>query len=273
MEPNEIVVGCMLDALVCNERVEEAVTLCHQWKRTVKPNAVIFSTLVKGFSNARQADRAMDIYHDFLSEGVQMNSVCYNALIDSQARVGDMDQVTLLFEAMRRDGIAPDVVTYSTIVKGYCVQGDLDHAFDVFRGMQRDSMAREAIVYNTVLDGCANKGRIDLAEALLEDMEKYNVIPTNFTLGILVKMYGRARQVDKAFHVVDSLTKRHDFAANKEVLTCLIRTCLSNRAFDRALKVFDRLRRSANGADAKAYQTIILGLRARGGSGMRSPSR
>jgi len=32
MEPNEIVLGCMLDALACNSKTEEAVTLLHKWK-------------------------------------------------------------------------------------------------------------------------------------------------------------------------------------------------------------------------------------------------
>jgi hypothetical protein len=91
-------------------------------------------------------------------------------------------------------------------------------------------------------------------------MERHGVVPSNFTLGILVKMWGRARQLEKAFDAVDSLTKKYNFAPNKEVLTCLISTCLSNHAADRAYEVFERLKQSSYGADKKAYQTMILGL-------------
>merc|ERR1719432_421784 len=113
-----------------------------------------------------------------------------------------MDEVSELVEAMEPDGCGPDAITYSTIVKGYCVKGDLDKAFEVFRGMQRSSMANDAIIYNTILDGCTRHSRMDLADKILFDLEKYQIIPSNFTLGILVKMYGRRHMLDKAFEVV-----------------------------------------------------------------------
>jgi len=99
-------------------------------------------------------------------------------------RAGAMDGVSELVEAMEPDGCAPDCITYSTIIKGYCVKGDLEKAFEVFHGMQKNGMAGDSTIYNTVLDGCTRHGRMDLAEELLVDMERFNVVPSNFTLGI-----------------------------------------------------------------------------------------
>merc|ERR1719323_1247357 len=194
MEPNAIVLGCMLDALVCNGCIEEAVKLFRTWQGCLQPNTVIYSTLIKGFANSHQAERAMAMWREMRGTGVKLNTVVYNAVIDAQARVGAMDGVSELVEAMEPDGCAPDCITYSTIVKGYCVKGDLEKAFEVFHGMQKNGMAGDSIIYNTVLDGCTRHSRMDLADQLLEDMEKYNITPSNFTLGILVKMYGRRRQ-------------------------------------------------------------------------------
>merc|ERR1719468_1286108 len=168
--PNDIVLGCMLDALVCNGQIEEALDLFRRWKSHVKGNTVLWSTLIKGFANTNQADRAMDAWKEMRSEGIKMNTVAYNAVIDAQARVGAMDAVSKLVETMAIDGCTPDTITYSTIVKGYCVKGDLDKAFQVFRDMQKNKMAGDSIVYNTVLDGCTRHGRMDLADILLEDM-------------------------------------------------------------------------------------------------------
>merc|ERR1719210_150242 len=134
---------------------------------------------------------------------------------------------------MGPDGCAPDTITYSTIVKGYCVKGDLDKAFEVFRGTQKNKMAGDSIIYNTVLDGCTRHGRMDLADQLLQDMEEYTVVPTNFTLGILVKMYGRRKQLDKAFEVVEQLPKRFGFLPNAQVRTCLMCACLNNGSLER----------------------------------------
>jgi len=257
--PNDIVLGCMLDALVCNGQIDEALDMFRKWKNRVPGNTVLWSTLIKGFANTHQAERAMDAWREMRSEGIKMNTVAYNAVIDAQARVGAMDAVSKLVETMAIDGCTPDTITYSTIVKGYCVKGDLDKAFEVFRGMQKNRMAGDSIIYNTVLDGCTRHGRMDLADILLEDMDKYSVVPSNFTLGILVKMYGRRRQLHKALEVVKELPAKHGFFPNAQVRTCLMCTCINNNALDTAFEVFEDVKKHSQGIDAKAYGAMISG--------------
>jgi len=259
MVPNDIVLGCMLDALVCNGRIDEALDLFRRWKSRVPGNTVLWSTLIKGFANSHQPERAMDAWREMRSEGVKINTVAYNAVIDAQARVGAMDTVSTLVETMAVDGCTPDTITYSTIVKGYCVKGDLDKAFEVFRGMQKNKMAGDSIIYNTVLDGCTRHGRMDLADVLLEDMDKFGVVPSNFTLGILVKMYGRRRQLHRALEVVKELPARHGFLPNAQVRTCLMCTCINNNALDTAFEVFEDVKKHSQSVDAKAYGAMISG--------------
>jgi pentatricopeptide repeat protein len=260
MLPNDIVLGCMLDALVCNGKVEEAVNLLISWKAKIPPNTVMYSTIIKGFANNRQAARALDMWKEMCELGLTFNTVVYNALIDSQARVGAMDSVSKLVESMAPSGCTPDSITYSTIVKGYCIKGDLDKAFEVFRSMQSSGMAVDSIIYNTVMDGCTRHNRMDLVDLVLEDMEKFSIKPSNFTLGILVKMYGRRHQLEKAFKVIEELPKRHGFHANSQARTCLMCACLSNNSADRAMKVFEDLKQTGEGADSKAYGSLLSGL-------------
>jgi len=259
MVPNDIALGCMLDALVCNGQTDEAFELFRRWKSHVQGNTVLWATLIKGFANTNQAKRAMDAWHEMRSEGVEMNTVAYNGVIDAQARVGAMDAVSTLVEAMAVDGCTPDVITYSTVVKGYCVNGDLDKAFEIFRGMQQGRMAGDSIIYNTILDGCTRHGRMDLADIILEDMDRYGVVPSNFTLAILVKMYGRRKQLHKALEVVKELPARHGFLPNAQVWTCLMCTCVNNNALDTAFGVFEDVKKHSQSVDAKAYGAMISG--------------
>merc|ERR1719454_1639154 len=171
-----------------------------------------------------------------------------------------MDAVSELVKSMEPNGCQPDGITYSTIVKGYCVKGDLDNAFDVFRSMQASGMARDSIVYNTLMDGCTRHNRMDLVDLVWEDMSTYNIKPSNFTLGILIKMYGRRHQLDKAFRVIEELPKRHDLQVNSQVRTCLMCACLSNHNLDRAMKVFEDIKEAEGGADVKTYSSLLSGL-------------
>jgi len=260
LEPNAIVLGCMLDALVCNGKVEDAVALLNMWKNKVAPNTVMYSTIIKGFSSSRQADRALDMWKEMCGLGLAANIVVYNALIDSQARVGAMDAVSQLMESMEHNGCSPDNITYSTIVKGYCVKGDLDKAFEVFGHMQKNGMAVDSIVYNTIMDGCTRHNRMDMVDMVLEDMNNRKIKPSNFTLGILIKMYGRSHQLDKAFKTFEELPRRHGLHVNTQVRTCLMCACLSNQDFDRAMKVFEDMREAEGCADAKSHGSLLSGL-------------
>lgn len=260
LTPNSIVLGCMLDALVCNGLVEDAVSLMQKWREQVPPNAIMYSTLIKGFANSHQASRAMDIWHHLRESKIKMNTVVYNGVIDAHARLGMMDEVSLLIQNMEPDGCTPDSITYSTIVKGYCIAGDLDKAFEVFRSMQQNQTNNDSACYNTLLDGCVRSNRMDLADLLLEDMEKFDIAASNFTLGILMKMYGRRKQLDKAFRALEEIPKKHRFRPNAQVKTCLMCACLNNQDVKSAVKIFDELRISEQGADWKTYASIISGL-------------
>lgn len=259
LKPNDIVLGCMLDALVCNDRLEEAVTLFKRWQASVPASTIMYSTLIKGFANSRQASRAKDMWREMQAAKVPMNTVVYNALIDSQARTGLMDEVGLLLQSMEQNGCKPDGVTYSLIVKGYCNKGNLDKAFGVLKEMQQNTMSHDSVIYNTLLGGCVRLNRMDLADALLEDMEKFNIIPSNFTLGILVKMHGRRKQLDKAFEVFEEIPKKHGVKPNAQVKTCLMCACLINHDIAAAFKVFEEIRNSEHGADRKAFASMISG--------------
>jgi pentatricopeptide repeat protein len=220
----------------------------------------MYSTIIKGFANSHQASRALNMWQEMCDLKLTFNTVVYNALIDSQARVGNMDAVSKLVESMQPNGCFPDAVTYSTIVKGYCKKGDLDTAFEVFRSMQESGMAVDSIIYNTVMDGCTRHNRMDLVDLVLEDMKRLNIKPSNFTLGILIKMYGRRHQLDKAFEVIEELPRKYGFQANSQAKTCLMCACLSNHSADRAISVFEDMKKDENCVDAKAYGSLLQGL-------------
>jgi len=261
IEPSALVLGCMVDALVCNRRIDEAVDLYEKFKSKIQTNAVICSTLMKGFASSHQSDRAIAMWRQMRDNGVPANTVVYNTVIDAQARTGKMDHVGEIFAAMKEDGCQPDTITYSTIIKGYCVTGDLDKALEVFSAMRANGWLnqKDAVIYNTILDGCVRHSRLDLADGLIEDMRQGNVTPSNYTLGILIKIYGRRQQLDRAFELVETLTVQHGFKANAQVRTSLMCACIGNKDLPRAIQVFEQIRSAPHGADAEAYEALISG--------------
>merc|ERR1719213_496933 len=112
-------------------------------------------------------------------------------------------------------------------------------------------------------------GRLDQVDKLYKEMLERSCSPTNFTLGVLVKRYGRDNQLDKAFDLVDTLPPKYGFKPNTQEMTCLISACLMNRQLPRAVKVYERMKAYGPIPDGVTYERLIAGL-LRAGEGLRA---
>jgi pentatricopeptide repeat protein len=256
LTPSEHCLGCMLDALVCGGFVEEAVALLGNWKKLVPPNTVTLCALLKGFANTHQSTRAMELFREMKEANVKLDTFVFNVLLDSQARTGATHEVVALLQSMEAMGCAHDAVTGSIVIKAYVVKGDMDEALRVFRDMQNDNSASES-AYNTMLDGCTRHDRMDIADLLLADMVNSGVRPTNFTLGIIVKMYGARNELHKAFEVLVDWSERYGLKPNTQVKNCILCACVKNRNIDLAYKVYGEIKSCGESIDVKSYNCLV----------------
>ncbi|GIX65051.1 pentatricopeptide repeat domain-containing protein [Babesia caballi] len=265
-EPNEVTYGIMLDAYVNNNRMDEAMALFQEMKQksNVKPNTIMYTTLIKGFGQNRQLGKAMSIYRMMVTEGIARNTVTYNSIIDACARVGDMKAAAALLEEMMINQVEPDLITFSTIIKGYCVQCNMDQSFQLLSIMYERGIKPDGILYNSLLEGCVKSGRLWLCEKLWEQMRLHGIAPSNFTLTILIKMYGRSGQLDKVFDLVGRLPVEYNFTINAHVYTCLMSACITNGRYSTALDIFRCMKDVNIKPDAKTYETLLQGV-TRGG--------
>jgi len=262
--PNDITLSCMLDALIEGHQTEDAYTLFKEYKDKVQYNTIIYSTLIKGFASAGDGERAMETYRDMQAAGVQMNLVAYTALIDSQARSGQAQEATALLRKMEEDGCEPNIITYSNVLKGHCVNGDLESAIGIFREMLGKGLKPDSVIFNTLLDGCVRHSNFDLADRVLEEMASRQVDHSNFTLSIVVKMWGKRRRLDDAFKAVRARLHgpRNFGVVDALVGAGLVGTCFQNRDPDRALEALQEMKDEERfeGPDVNTYSVMVCGL-------------
>jgi pentatricopeptide repeat protein len=264
VSPTSITMGCMIEALVMNSQAEEALELIHKEMDADHMgviNTVIYSTVLKGFAIMRRIDKVFVVYQEMRSKNVPCNTITYNTMLDACAKCCAMDRASNLLVDMKEACVEPDIVTYSTIVKGYCVEGDVDRAFSVLEDMKSDEkLAPDEIMYNSILDGCAKQHRVDEALKVLEEMKSTGVIPSNYTLSILVKILGHARRLNQAFRMVEDLSTQHGFRPNVQVYTCLVQACVLNRRLEKALDIHNTMiTDSGCRLDEKFYAVLVRG--------------
>ncbi|KAL8431786.1 hypothetical protein Efla_005008 [Eimeria flavescens] len=267
LKPNAVSYGCILDALVSNGALDLALKLLAEMKasnQAIRPNTVMYSTLIKGCAQSKQAggrllDQALVLFEEMAAQGVEVNTVTYNSLLDVCARVGAMDRAAMLLDDMLKKGIKPDLITFSTIIKGYCAHGQMDKGLLLLKAMRQKNINPDGVLYNSLLDGCVRAGRSSLCLELWREMQAQRIKPSNFTLSILIKLHGRMRQLQVAFDLVKQLPKLYDFKLNAHVYTCLMAACIENRQYRAAYNVLQSMRRDGVAADSKTISTIVFG--------------
>jgi len=265
--PTSMTLGCMVEALVMNDRAEDAWKLVQKiWEDEMQRplvNTVIYSSILKGFTMSKQHDKVCALYHEMRDRGIQCNTITYNTLLNALARCGQMKEVPQLLEDMRRADppALPDVVTFSTIIKGFCNSGELDKALELLANVKNKfNIQPDEVMFNSLLDGCAKQSRLDDALRLLDEMKACGVAPSNYTLSIVCKLLGRAKLLNKACEMVDSVSQEYGFTPNIQVYTCLIQACIYNRQTARALSLHDKIVREGScRLDQKAYTAMATG--------------
>jgi pentatricopeptide repeat protein len=258
VRPTEATFAAMVEACVANGAVEDAIRVFGDMKTEIPDFATpasTYQTLIRVLVQRKQQDKALEIYEAMRESKVQPNLATFNALIDVCARNGAVEKSGQLFRDMCMLGVTPDLITYSTVIKGYCVQGDLEQAIQLFTLMRKRGVMPDAVLFNSIMDGAARKQMTSLVEQVFADMESSGVSPGNFTLSILVKMYGKNRDLETAFSYFETLPQKYGFEPNAQVYACLMGVCASCGRVAQAVELFEKI----PSPDGKAYTTIIAG--------------
>lgn len=260
--PTRITLGCMVEALATNNEVDAGYEVIHealanpQLRHLV--NAVIYCSVMKGFSHQKRFDRVWQVYQEMVKEKLQFSIVTFNTLIDACARSCEMGRIPQLLESMSKQGIEPNVITYSAVLKGYCQENRIDKAFEVLADMRASKrFMPDEVTYNSILDGCARHGMYDRGMAVLEEMQEAGVNPSNFTLSVLVKLMTRCRKTDMAFQMCDELCQKYRLKPNAHVYANLVHACTMSGDINRAFGVLERMLSERVKPDARTYGLMM----------------
>jgi len=269
IKPTSITLGCMIEAIVGNGDTEGAYDLVHQVQEDDQCrgvlNSVIYCSVLKGFTREKKLDRVWSVYQEMHQRGIELSVILYNTLIDACARSGRMDKLPQILEDMKTHHAKPNVITYSTMLKGHCQSGDIQTAFAILEEMKKDGQLKpDEIMYNSLLDGCAQNNLVDEGLRLLEEMQSEGVRPSNFTLSILVKLMNRARKLEQAFSIVETITKKYNFRPNVHVYTNLVQACCSNQQFNRGVGILEQMIVERVVPDNRTYAILVRACMSKG---------
>ena len=114
-------------------------------------------------------------------------------------------------------------------------------------------------VINLFLESCSNRDNYKLGLNSYQFAMMYNIIPNEVTFGIMIKLYGFARELHKAFELLD-LMAVYKIHPSIIIFTNLIHTSFYNNKPNKAELAYKLLKKEKLRGDCLLYSKLIDGL-------------
>jgi pentatricopeptide repeat protein len=116
-------------------------------------------------------------------------------------------------------------------------------------------------LFNAILGACCQLKDVQRLEEVMEKMLQLQVEPSAVTLGILVKTYGRAGNLEMVKSVWNEMQAQRK-QANEVTYGCMLDACVKCGDLQQALQVFEEVKKEGKHRNTVLYTTLIKGCSA-----------
>jgi pentatricopeptide repeat protein len=161
--------GQLEDAFKVLERLKEV---------SIRPNVVIYTSLVHGCLLAGDVDRAWDTFdHMRQREAIEPDEVAFTLMITACAQKGQVERARNVLEEMQLLQLSPTEVTYNAQIDA-CAQRR-DYYAEAFLNLERMKTAGfrpDEVTYSALLNASAKNGDVKMAEIVFKNMSDSGMI-------------------------------------------------------------------------------------------------
>jgi len=135
---------------------------------------VIYNTMADG-SRAKDTESALQMLTDMKAIGVIRSSVIYSILIKMFSNEGKEEEANKIIQEMNKDRIKPGLVTYTTLMQMYIRSKKLDKAIEIFYEMKKNEVTPDYVSYNFIINGCVFNKKLEVAISILIESIRANI--------------------------------------------------------------------------------------------------
>jgi pentatricopeptide repeat protein len=177
-----------------------------------------------------------------------------------------VDEAWNALEEMQQQGVLTDKYTISRMLMKTVGDGrSRMNPSRVYRGIALvekfiDVQPKDVdeVLLNALLDTCCRLKDLNRLESTVQRMRDLKITPSPVTLGILVKTYGQAGDIEKVLKVWDEMEKQRG-QANAVTYGCMIDACVKCNRLDKAVEIFQGMRETGKHRNTILYTTLIKG--------------
>ncbi|KAL8479246.1 hypothetical protein ACS0TY_026204 [Phlomoides rotata] len=259
--PDAITFSTLLRGLFMENRINEALELFLKITREelCELNVILYGTVIDGLCKKMKIDTALKLFDEMCKKGISPNVIVYSSLIHGLCSLSRWEQVHILLGEMIDHKICPNVVTFTCIADALCKKGLVDKVEDVLLMMMRHNVVPNVVSYNVLIHCYCSQGRVDEARKVLDSMVSKNVAPDVHSYNILIDGYCTLKKIDDAIHLFMEMHKK-GLRPNVVTYTSLLQGLFRVGRCSDAVELFDELQAVGLKPNFYTYCNLLHGL-------------
>ncbi|KAM7262632.1 hypothetical protein ACFE04_000315 [Oxalis oulophora] len=192
-----------------------------------EPNAIIWNTMIRGFSISSSSlscpFRAFEFYNEMVLCGVVPNTYTFPFVLKSCAKMETTRQGKQVHGQVLKLGFGNDVFVHTALINMYARNGELDDARLVFD----KSCMRDAVSYTAMITGYASKGCLDEAKLMFDEMGVRDVVSWN----AMISGYAQKGRFEEALAFFDEM-RRIGAKPNESTMVIVLSACANTGSIE-----------------------------------------
>ncbi|CAD6219133.1 unnamed protein product [Miscanthus lutarioriparius] len=188
LKPDRLTYNTIISACVKSAEIDKAIRFLEDMKEEANkesnpellPDAVTYTTLLKGLGNNRDLYSVLNIVVEMKSSLISLDRTAYTAMIDALLACGFIDGALCIFgdiikHAGKNKDLRPKPHLYLSIMRAFATRGDVDMVMRLNKRMWPDSVgsisrAAKEEAHELLMEAAINNNQIDLARGLLRQI-------------------------------------------------------------------------------------------------------
>ncbi|KAF8409982.1 hypothetical protein HHK36_002502 [Tetracentron sinense] len=140
--------------------------------RIWRPNTFMWNTIIRGYSNSKDPEQALLLYHQMLCNSVPHNGYTFPFLLKACASLPSLEETQQIHARIVKTGFISEVYAANSLFHVYAKSGSLTSARRLFDRVPQ----RDIVSWNSMIDAYTKCGEMEIAHELFKQMPTKNVI-------------------------------------------------------------------------------------------------
>ncbi|XP_050381902.1 putative pentatricopeptide repeat-containing protein At5g52630 [Argentina anserina] len=200
---NIVSYSSLINGYVEMDEVEKAFSVFVDLQREgVEPNQFTFSSLIKACANQAALEQGIQLHAQVVKFNFGRDDFVVSVLVDMYGKCGLLDRSIQVFNEIG----TPSEVAWNSLLSVFAVHGLGNDALRTFSRLVQAGVKPNAITFISLLTGCSHSGLVEEGLKYFHSMEKtYGIVPRAGHYSCVIDLLGRAGRLQEAEEFINSM--------------------------------------------------------------------